>query len=310
MSDQIADLATHFPALVPDLSTAERIVIASDYGGQHDLPSHRSYAMLLADSMSIDSWDAGRVSVRERHLTDGRRMSYKKLTESLRWKALPEFLQAADELKGVLMTVLVDRRIESVLSPDVTKFIRDQLPHQENLPKRHILEYMIRIALFMSLLAGGLLRDGQDVVWITDEDPTVDSSERKAQMSAVLRIVSSQYEPPDFKSMKSTTTASPDPSKSLEDLAAIPDLAAGALTAVLTEYPDLLRSIIAGGRVVPSERMQEKTKHLMGWLSWKRAALKRWVFVIDPDEQPGGLQFGLKRLHDADDPMPPDGTGV
>src|SRR5690348_10617071 len=60
-------------------------------------------------SSVITAWEPLRSRVRERHLPDGRRMSFKDLNDALRINALPTFLDAASHLNGVLVCVGVEK---------------------------------------------------------------------------------------------------------------------------------------------------------------------------------------------------------
>jgi hypothetical protein len=304
MGDIVQRYERDYPLLMPDVSAGQKLVLASDYGGQHDLATHKSYAFLLADVDHSQEWERARDRFRRERLSDGRRISYEALRDRIQRDALPEFLAAADRIVGVVATFLVDRQLETLLTGTVKEGIAAALPAELPSPPAAVLEDMIRVAHFITLLLGGLSREGQGVQWITDQDAIVENGTRQRQMNAVLNAVSGAYELPRLSYFRAGSTASPDPTRIVEDLASIPDLTAGALAAVLEERPEILIGLRAGLIVPRAENIPDKANRLLGWLAWERAPLKRWTFVLSPSARPDNDAWvALLRLHDADDPI-------
>jgi hypothetical protein len=230
-------------------------------------------------------------------------MSYKDLRDKLRWNALPEFLEAANQITGVLSTFLVDRRFDTLLPRLANEQIGALLPAELPTPTPAVLEDMVRIAHFITFLVAGLVHDGQGVQWITDQDPIVENAARQTQMRAVIDAVSGAYAAvmPRLAYFNAGSTESPDPTRIVEDFASIPDLAAGALAAYFQGRPELL-SGLQSGLLVPPTNMAMKTFQLLGWIARKRTPLKRWTFVLSPTDAPGhSLWVALLRIVGVDD---------
>src|SRR4051812_40245993 len=74
----------------PNLRDSSDLILASDYSGEHEQPQFQVLAFLLTQERSVFcDWEPLRLSVRNQHFADGRRMAFKKLSDSQRIKALP-----------------------------------------------------------------------------------------------------------------------------------------------------------------------------------------------------------------------------
>ncbi len=99
------------PRALPNLRGGRTILIGSDYGGQHAASHLEAFGFLFADGDRLGLWEEGRRELRKRYLPNARRMSFKTLNDRKRMEALPQFLTAADQLHGLLLVVLVDKKI-------------------------------------------------------------------------------------------------------------------------------------------------------------------------------------------------------
>lgn len=279
---------------MPDVRGGSHFVLASDYSGQHAGATHKTYSFLLASVDQSQSWEVARARFRER-LGDQRRISYKDLRDQRKWRALPEFLAAADQIVGVLATFIVDRRFDTLLPPTINDQIGSLLPQTLPVPSSAILEDMVRTAHFIVLLIAGLLRDDQGVQWITDEDAIVQNEIRQTQMRSVLSTVSKAHhkEVPYLKFFNMGLTSSPDPSRIIEDFASIPDLAAGAVASYFEERPELLSQAERGRLDPPPKNMQAKTYQILDWIGSKNVPLKRWTFLLTPTSPPAHSVWAL-----------------
>lgn len=75
----------------PELFTSVRLgpslVIATDYGGEHQSACYRSFSFVVADMQFLWYWNERREEIRKTILKDSRRLSYKRLTEACRARA-------------------------------------------------------------------------------------------------------------------------------------------------------------------------------------------------------------------------------
>ena len=97
------------------------LIIASDYSGQHKGASHEAYSFVITSEDALNEWLILLRQFRRQWLPDGRRISFKKLNESVRWRSLPKFLELAGELRGNIITIMIDNRINSFMSGGAKK---------------------------------------------------------------------------------------------------------------------------------------------------------------------------------------------
>ena len=214
------------PSRLPVLSS-EWLLVASDYSGQHASAPYEGYSILLGDFGQCSSWYAARSRVRSSLLSDGRRLAYKNLRDRRQEMALIPFLNAADDIPGVLLTVLVDRQIDNLFRFDEEDLTEPNIGPLARWP-RTTLEKMLRVVHLISLLLAGLSKPGQNVVWITDQDEIAANETRLNELLIAFRNVASNYLSHGLGHLRIGTTDVDDGSRDIEDLASVADLAAGA----------------------------------------------------------------------------------
>ena len=114
VSRSIANFESKYRGGLPDMRTAARMIIASDYGGDHKDAPYEAMCLLVASAPSVGDWQHRRQQVRSSYLPDGRRLSYKGLNDEKKRKALFPFLSAANGLHGAIVAVLIDKRLQSL----------------------------------------------------------------------------------------------------------------------------------------------------------------------------------------------------
>jgi len=88
------------------------LMIGSDCNGDHRRSDYRVYGYLMAHADHSPTYPQARRAVRDRFLPDGRRMSYKRLADGIRQKALLPFLQAAGRFRGICCAFVVRKDLE------------------------------------------------------------------------------------------------------------------------------------------------------------------------------------------------------
>lgn len=281
LSQTIRDMERAKSNLLPNLRIGSTIVVASDYGGQHDTSTYQSLSFLFANLESCGEWDSSRTRLRQELLSDGRRMSYKGLNDIKKKEALFPFLLAANRIPGLSITFLVHKKIDSLFVKagklDIREMGLRQFEHWSNCT----FEKLLRVLHLISLFIAGLSRPHQDVLWFTDEDDIVPNPARLSEVSGVLAYISNHYLKHDMGNLRCATTLSDDGSRLIEDLAAIPDLVAGALADTLTNNPTQIdpNSVRSTSKLV---NISHKSKQVLAWFTDTMSPLKRLVCVIDP----------------------------
>jgi hypothetical protein len=101
------------PFCLPDLRSADTILVASDYSGEHAASPYFVSTWLFAAEDTLRPWEAARSSVRDRYLSN-RRMSYKGLNDTVKRKGLMPFLEAADSIPGLCVGLAVHKGLPGV----------------------------------------------------------------------------------------------------------------------------------------------------------------------------------------------------
>lgn len=304
LGDSVSAFEARHNEPLPDLRSAETILGAVDHGGQHNAARFRSTSILLADLTRCGPWERQRTTVRQRWLTDGRRMSYKRLGDRVRQTALPWFLAAANSIPGLLFTVLVDKRIPSVFEDS----LKPRRPEFAGVAwSRPVFDRMLLTAHFLSFLLTGLSSPGQDVLLLLDEDAFVANEAMHRAFCEVFSTVSGHYLAHDLGRLKVATAKSDTGRRDLEDLLSIPDLAAGALSDTLSR--DMRLEGLGEGIFLPPSRTaaSKKTGQIMRWHADSTQALKRLVLTVFRDDSAGaGFRTAFLVFHglrDGNHPM-------
>lgn len=256
LNASFADLENPDRIVYPDLRDGSPLVLASDYSGEHADPEFLVLSFLLTTCSSVmTAWEPARLTVRNKHLADGRRMSFKTLSEQLRINALPSFLDAASLLNGVLICVAVEKSYS---------LSKDSLPPLLHDWAAEPLEKRLEICFFGSVVVNGLRGSGQNVFWITDDDAIV--STEGAQVDAMNLMGGCLHKHPEEHQEVRLGIASEftDDDRRAEDIVAIPDLAAGANAELLSAIgkSDFPTSVLAPSGM---SFLQTKSTVINGW---------------------------------------------
>ena len=208
-----------------------RLLVTSDYGGEHRDATHLIYCYLVIGGGAgpcLSKISATRHSL----LRDGRRMAYKRLDDPSRQQALVPFLQAAADLDGHLVAVAVDKRKKWLsTAPGMALRLKQTYGLKASWNPRS-LEAMMRKVHLLSILVSLWSRPHIDLTWITDQDEFVANDARHDDALAAAARLSSLYAPHPMGVFALNTTGQDSDSRDYEDLCAIPDLAAGMLSEI------------------------------------------------------------------------------
>lgn len=283
LSDSLRIAETQYPdMLVPVVDGT--MIVASDYSGQHKEASHEAYSFLVTTDGALNEWLPSLSEFRERCLPDGRRLSFKKLNEPVRWRALPAFLETVGKLKGNLITILIDRRVGSFISggPDAAfEAFPDCFP--EHTP-RGTVEKMLRLASFVALILAGLRREDQMSNWISDHDEALDSHDKREQFARLATYLTfgltGWRQPADHIF---GTTESPMVPYWSEDVTAVADLAAGAYCQMSAYLPAFLGTETWQERISLGSVENQRARAIGDWLATSRNPLKHVLMRLEQD---------------------------
>ncbi|QNN24166.1 hypothetical protein HED60_18455 [Planctomycetales bacterium ZRK34] len=276
----------------PNLRNSPTLMCISDYSGEHPTGRWNIASFLLLNPDKCIDWEYARQHLRSKWFRDGRRMSYKKLNDIQRRRALLDFLIAADQIDGVCVTFAVDKSIETLFTEDSSM---DEFPHLSW--PNHIFERAMRIIHFASFLIAGLSAEHQNLIWITDEDAIAANHDRLREFVDISKPVLSNYLSHTLGHVRIGTTELDSGDRSIEDLAAIPDLVAGFLSECLTEMlSDQLMPV--RGVISPIPRgVVQKAKNLAAWYANPNSRMTRKLCAITPAPSGQGLLTSWIQFH-------------
>lgn len=285
------------PELLPDMRRSKTLLVTSDYSGHHRACRFESYGILLIGMEDCwPSWEAARLELRRRHRIGRRSFAFKKLNDACKRRALVPFLEASEILNGLCVTVLIDKSIPSMFRKDGPLELSSP-SLQPYAAFGAIFERLLRVVHLVSFFLAGLSGEGQNVFWFTDQDAIAANPNRLTQLTQVWATVLSNYLSHQLGHLRCGTTESDNGTLQIEDLAAVPDLVAGALAEAITCYEK--DSYLPDGKLIvplPSS-VSPKARAIIGWLSRRSRHLKRLSYVIHPVQGSTGLTVKHLQFH-------------
>lgn len=274
----------------PRLRRSQRLLIVSDYGGEHPGATHNIYCFLVIRG-GMAGWLPTIRAARQSSLPNGRTMSYKRLDDRQRQNALVPFLQAAANLDGHLVAIAVDKRkkwLSTVLgsSDDLRKSF--DLKSSWN-PRS--LEAMLRKVQFIAILLSIWAEPFTNVTWITDQDEIVANDKRHDDALLAAARMTSFYISHPMGTFRLNTTSQDPELTDYEDLCSIPDLAAGMLSEVSTRlsreavWEDKLRRVLGAP-------MPLKANIIADWFWDEQMTLRKTLITVDVE----GTQYGVRKI--------------
>jgi len=276
----------------------QQFLMTCDIGGSLKGQAYETYSFLMLDLDRNSRWLAGQSLFRREVLPQRRRMCFKAMNDALRRRALAPFLGLADELDGVLVTFVVDKVDRPDLS--VSTEVAEELA---TFWKPAVIDRLMWVSYLGAFLVSGFVLAGQDVMFILDEDEVASNVPQLTKLTEVFgRACSNQEGMPMMRHLRCGTTKSDDGSLALEDLNALPDLAAGAIG----ELTDVLRRQGLGPLAPILQRLPLsvtwKTRMIMPWLMRRGRSLTRFVCVIDGGSTPSKWRATIPEWWVVEDP--------
>lgn len=276
------------PPILPGLQTCSRVFIASDYSGQHQGSPYETYSFLIASGDSLVEWHRRRSGHRRRH-PHGRTYSYKKLADGVRLGSMWDFLQATDALDGVLVTVGVNTRINSLFTYDRELLTSSSRYAAYQHWRPGSFERAVRVTSIATFFLAGLVPIVRNLHWLSDNDETLSNDQHVEDFHAFLTRTTDAFFQRRLETIKVTTISSETDRLRAEDFVAPTDLAAGAIAEFLIHAPDV------SDVVMPMPVIPAKALWICNWLADTSTPLKRLVFALEPI--PSGKSFKIRDIH-------------
>jgi hypothetical protein len=276
------------------------LVACTDTSGAQRGSRYIVAGVLIVDIENSGNWNRDRMRIRNNFLRNNRRMSYKNMNDGQRRAALMPFLRAADDIRGLCFVMAFDKRLGNLCT---CEGLYDRAKREGIIKgrwKASNFDQMMRMVQLVSSLLASVATRGQHIFWISDLDDCFSTELMKADTAAMMSSFTSQYIKHELGELGLGTTELDEGDRFEEDLAAIPDLAAGAVCDLLNEMHQHFGMVPQIRTLVP--RLRPKTDAITSWFFDNRGSLIKLAgfarFV------PGrGMQVGCFRTEDQGDIM-------
>jgi hypothetical protein len=271
-------------------------LLVSDYSGQHRQATHEVYSFLITTLATLQVWLPLWDQFRAQWLPDGRRLSFKQLREPLRRRAFVPFLDLAGCLPANLITIMIDNRVGSFIDggPLALAEALDDCFTPET--SQGSVEKIYRLALFVALLQAGLRKEDQPSLWISDHDETLDSDDRRERFSRLATYLTYGLTGWTHSAEQNfTTTEAENMPLWAEDVAAIPDIAAGACAQLSGVLPLLMGDRTWTVPINHGASLDWRARIFGDWLSAPHGVLRHVLLRLAPNTN-GEIQASAQRF--------------
>lgn len=300
LSDAVLKMEQAGIITLPDLRRGGKILIFSDYSEKQRSGDFDLMSFLFMTSQDVPAWDRSRQFVRAR-LPNNRRMKYAGQNDRYRNAARLPFLRAIGGIPGLSLSVAIPLGHVTLFSASGMA----DLQAWSGWGQRQ-LDKAMTAAHIISLVVTSLGRDGQEVLWITDDDEIAANQRMLWQLQAMFRAVLALYSQRDLNRVYCRTTGQGSSDRFVEDCAAVPDLICGALRRVF-------QMLMAHGGLPhmrkPSSdpfELARRDAEIISWFSDNSQAMKRLVVAITRPFPSGPIHHTWLTLTEAPDNMSPE----
>ncbi|HSU55227.1 MAG TPA: hypothetical protein VLT36_14305 [Candidatus Dormibacteraeota bacterium] len=265
----------------PSFDGSSPILVASDYSGASNEEPYVVYSFLITTGKAWASWEETRLQLRKHTLPDDRRMSYKKLGDVYRRNLLKPLLSAADQMDGLAISLAISKAAPSIFPPEGPIDLNNPEFSAFRSWKRETLDKAFLVIQTIGILVAGIAKEGQDVLWFTDQDEVAANPAMLTALTRALAWVSSNYLQFSLGNLRCGTTACDNGTRQIEDFVCIPDLIAGALS---EQFRSSAQLGISDDRVLwlSGAGMKEKAQEILFPFGTRQERLKKHLLVIHP----------------------------
>jgi hypothetical protein len=256
-------------------------IICSDYSGQHAGAKYEAFSFVVTTEDSLQRWLPELTQFRKNFLPDGRRLSYKKLREPIRQKALPHYLECMGNLEGNLICIMLNKELVELFPKSVQADFSDCFaPNTKN----SSIEKIFKLASFVALITVCLRREEQPSFWISDHDEALDSHERRegfARLASYLSFGLARWKNPADNLF--TTTELPNLPFWGEDVTALADLTAGVYCTLNEILPKFFETPNWTLRMSPPDIVDVRGRTIINWMATAKNKMKHVLVRVEPD---------------------------
>ncbi len=210
-------------------------------------------------------------------------MSYKALNDTRKRAALMPFLEAANSIHGLLLTVAVHRELNE-FKLNNTRFSAWRSRYLSGNWKKRTFEKAMAVSALFAIGVSGYSDESMSVTWLTDNDAIAQNSAKQEDLlkMACSQISAMATSPPSRIRIQLPGTTEL-PRLVAEDLLSIPDLAAGCLADTINKH--FLKNGVLDvfdDFVIADQFEKEKDELITRWLTKTGEPLKKMTVAFYP----------------------------
>ena len=270
--------------VLPDLRVFENktVVVLTDYGGEHGQSRYLTYTTLLCPWSCCGAFQQQMNKVRAAHGLGTKEIAFKDFRMGQLLRALPEYLELLDMMPGFLLTLVVDKGIDSLYEGGgvrPSKRLSALLEtHGFGRRKPKVAEKLLRVVDTAAFLTALLAHDGQKIFWMTDNDAIVEAKRSSNPHEGVLKLFQHMLEIYKRSDLEFTLVggAAPfvDGTEMFGDLLSATDVCAGSLCQYMTQ-----KAVAPDGE----ENVKAGCDEVLRWLTKDGIGLKKMTIAIHAD---------------------------
>jgi hypothetical protein len=287
------EVSEHLSA--PHAASGTTLLMAADFAGSHAGQLFETYSFLFMELEANREWLASQAAFRRSTLRSNRRIAFKALNDKVRRAAMPAFLAMGSEIQGSLITFAISRNRASIFEVGEPASFESEL--LASWQKMHIRERLLRVLHLSAFLLSGLSAPGQNILWVTDEDEIASNVDQLTALTKVFNVIASNSLSHNLGHLRCATAKSDDGSRTIEDALAYADLAAGAVSELVTAmqggHKNLQKHVVSP--VPPG--LSWKATGIGQWLAESTGSLKRHICLMDLRPNAPGMVVSMLRLH-------------
>lgn len=263
---------------MPSFWGAKAIGIFSDYSGDAPKAKAHTYSFLFADYGALEIFDQKVKEIRQKcGIPFNREIKFEQLRSGDMQRALPLLLRAADEIPGLLFSLVVDKRVPSVIGggEDIDTTLKAQLSGFgfRSWDGKGQAERLARVLHSVGYWLGLLGRKDMKTFWMTDNDSILGKSDRPEEFKEAYLRALSLFNPPEFEIIGMAKSFAVDGNQPYHhELVSVADLVAGGLSAYFTDRE---------GRS-QHEKKHQQIGEILTFLGHQAVFLKKFTMAVLP----------------------------
>ena len=293
LEEALNNLIKRRQLFLPNLSYEnDTILIFSDYGGEHQNSKFTVLSFLVCSHASLGMFKKAQEQLRREHKLDIplKEFTFKDIGYGPQDRAFDGYLGNLNNLVcGMLISVVIDRTISlwgSDKSKNQIELVKILADYGMGEWKPHVAEKLVTITHLVSYIIALLAKDGQKVLWQSDDDAIMANVEKMKNTGRLFASVLSNYSKKKLSKLGYGKSWGKD-SPLFLDLLSAPDLAAGCIEHYLTKN--------ANSNI---HTIKEKADMFLAWYAYQGIMLKKYAFIFNGPQNnvtSGILQIRAKK---------------